>query len=560
MNCILKDYVRTILSLNRTGTKWDLDPRTVEGATLFNSPAAEGVGNTVSAEFNLIYRWHSAVSEKDDKWTQGVYKEMFPGKDPADVTLRELLGALRSFESNLSTDPLKRPFAGLKRQADGSFNDDDLVEIFASSVTDIAGSFGANRVPKILRSVEILGIIQARAWNMATLNEFRHFSGLTKHTSFEDINPDPIVAAKLRDLYDSPDSVELYPGLVAEKTKPPMSPGSGLCVNFTTSYSILSDAVGLVRGDRFYTTDYTPRGLTNWGFNEVAYDTSVDDGAVFYKLVLRAFPTSFDGSSVYAHFPLTVPEETLVILKSLGRADKYTWAKPARVPDLIPIKSWKAAREILDDKANWKVTWGEAIVFLTSQPRHLNGVDYCLAGDNPPNATSRKLVMKGLYPNQWQAEVKKFYDETTRKLLKAYSYKVPGTKYKQVDIVRDVANLVNARFAASVFSLPIKTEEQPLGIYTEQELYQVLTVCFICIFFNADIAKSFQIREAAHMLAQQLGSLILLNVESINSTGFFADIVANLHNTSPLTDYGVHMIQRLLSSGLPVKDVVWTQL
>lgn len=53
VNCILKDYVRTILSLNRTGTKWDLDPRASEGKTLFNSPTAEGTGNQVSAEFNL---------------------------------------------------------------------------------------------------------------------------------------------------------------------------------------------------------------------------------------------------------------------------------------------------------------------------------------------------------------------------------------------------------------------------------------------------------------------------------------------------------------------------
>jgi hypothetical protein len=69
----------------------------------------------------------------------------------------------------------------------------------------------------------------------------------------------------LRQLYDAPDSVELYPGLVVEKPKPPMVPGSGLCVNFTTSWAILADAVALVRGDRFLTTDYTPDKLTNWG-------------------------------------------------------------------------------------------------------------------------------------------------------------------------------------------------------------------------------------------------------------------------------------------------------
>jgi hypothetical protein len=192
---------------------------------------------------------------------------MFPGQKPEDVTLPELLGALRAMEKNMPQDPLQRPFAGLKRDPETKkFNDDDLVEILESSISDVAGSFGAHKVPKILKSVEILGIIQARKWNMATLNEFRQFAGLTKHTSFEDINPDKEVAATLRNLYDHPDYVELYPGLVAEKAKPPMSPGSGLCVNFTTSYAILSDAVSLVRGDRFYTIDYTPKNLTNWGY------------------------------------------------------------------------------------------------------------------------------------------------------------------------------------------------------------------------------------------------------------------------------------------------------
>ena len=213
----------------------------------------------------IVYRWHSAISEKDEKWTQAAYSKLFPGKKPEEVTLPELIGALRAFEDDISDDPLMRPFAELTRQPDGTFNDDDLVKILESSISDVAGSFGANKVPKVLRSVEILGIIQARSWNLASLNEFRQFSGLTKHATFEDINPDKEVAERLRNLYDNPDCVELYPGLVAEKAKPPMSPGSGLCVNFTTSYSILSDAVALVRGDRFYTSDYTPKGLTNWG-------------------------------------------------------------------------------------------------------------------------------------------------------------------------------------------------------------------------------------------------------------------------------------------------------
>lgn len=106
-------------------------------------------------------------------------------------------------------------------------------------------------VPLALRLVEVLGIQQSRYWRTATLNEFRRFFGLVKHKTFEEINPDK--AEHLRQLYDHPDNVEMYPGLVIESPKVPMSPGSGLCPPQTIGKAILSDAVTLVRGDRFYT-------------------------------------------------------------------------------------------------------------------------------------------------------------------------------------------------------------------------------------------------------------------------------------------------------------------
>jgi linoleate 8R-lipoxygenase / 9,12-octadecadienoate 8-hydroperoxide 8R-isomerase len=85
------------------------------------------------------------------------------------------------------------------------------------------------------------------------LNEFRLFFGLIKHEKFEDITPNPHLALKLRQFYDHPDNVELYPGLIVEGPKKVMIPGSGLCPPQTIGKAILSDAVALVRGDRFYT-------------------------------------------------------------------------------------------------------------------------------------------------------------------------------------------------------------------------------------------------------------------------------------------------------------------
>ena len=69
-------------------------------------------------------------------------------------------------------------------------------------------------MPKALRAVEILGMKQARAWHCGSLNEFRKFFGLKTYDTFEEINSDPYVADQLRHLYEHPDFVELYPGIV----------------------------------------------------------------------------------------------------------------------------------------------------------------------------------------------------------------------------------------------------------------------------------------------------------------------------------------------------------
>jgi hypothetical protein len=124
---------------------------------------------------------------------------------------------------------------------------------FAIHVLTSEGGFGPRNIPTVMRVIEVMGIEQARKWNVASLNEFRKFFKLEPHKKFTDINPDPEIARGLAELYDHPDLVEMYPGLLTESAKVPIVPGSGLCPGFTVSRAILSDAVTLVRGDRFYT-------------------------------------------------------------------------------------------------------------------------------------------------------------------------------------------------------------------------------------------------------------------------------------------------------------------
>ena len=128
-------------------------------------------------------------------------------------------------------------------------------------------------------------------------------------------------------------------------------------------------------------------------------------------------------------------------------------------------------------------------------------------------------------------------------------------------IIRSVGNLAHVHFAANVFSLPLKSEDHSHGVYTEQEMYMVLAIIFICIFSDIDPAKSFPLRTAAKAVTQQLGKLVESNVKTVSATGWIAGVVDGMHQRhSPLTDYGVHMVRRLLESGMGASEITWSQI
>lgn len=84
INVILNDYLRTILNLNQNpvDSDWKLDPR--KAVDVFDSVGVpRGIGNQVSAEFNLIYRWHAAISNHDEAWAKAFYKQIFGNADPS---------------------------------------------------------------------------------------------------------------------------------------------------------------------------------------------------------------------------------------------------------------------------------------------------------------------------------------------------------------------------------------------------------------------------------------------------------------------------------------------
>lgn len=84
---------------------------------------------------------------------------------------------------------------------------------------------------------------------------------------------------------------------------------------------------------------------------------------------------------------------------------------------------------------------------------------------------------------------------------------------------------------------------------------------FTCIFFDLDPVKSFPLRQAARAVAQQLGQIVEGYVKSVKATSLLSGLTDRFRkNKNALSDYGIHMIRRLLDSGLSVSEVTWSQV
>lgn len=534
------------------------------------------------------------MSIADDEWTQKFYQELFPDvKDLTSISAAQLTHALRKWVTDLDTDPGKRTFYDndmeeLERDPQtGAFDDEKLVRILTKSTQDVsckslfdvftqepkicrfpawnlkltsAGAFGARNVPVIMKVIEIMGIEQARNWQVATLNEFRKFFKLEPYTKFSEINSNTSVQSSLETLYGHPDYVELYPGVVAEEPKISMKPGSGLCPGFTLSRTILADAVALTRGDRFYTVDHTPANLTNWGFQQANNNRQIANGCVIYKLIMRAFPKFYKPSSVYAFFPFTIPEENRNILQDLDREKKFDFSVPRRVDDPIQISTWQGVTSVLADKQRFNVPWGEHTTYLT-------GHDYMLSYDTENEEVQREFVDKSLYcPQHALREVQEFYEVATMELVKAHSHELTRGVY-QLDAVRDVGNTSHTIFIAKMFHIPLKTPESWIPDVTVNQLFEILGALFAYVFLDGDPASSMYLRDAAKDATEKLGKLVSLVCHAVKVGNvlmpldlgdLFGKRRQNKSTQELLGDYGVKMIRRLLKGGKTVDEVVWT--
>lgn len=186
-----------------------------------------GVGNHITFNFNLIYRWHTAIPSE---WS--------------------------------ATSP--PPIA----------TDAELRAVFADAVAWRSGGFGPDMFPPALAAPYIRipqsGIEAARANGAPRLNDFRR-RFTNPYKSFEDMCGDPDVAARLAELYPTVEDVELVVGVQVERA---MRGGWGL--GQTVGTAIIADAFSSIRQDRFYTQDYTRERYTDWGYDHTQHTIIAD--------------------------------------------------------------------------------------------------------------------------------------------------------------------------------------------------------------------------------------------------------------------------------------------
>lgn len=195
---LVHDYVRTILNLQRVDSGCNLDPRMEYGRFVGQTKIENSGGNQVSSDLNLMYRWHSTISAKDEQWLQQHITGLLPNVNAEDMTVHELYTYMHRFALQQPSDPSKRTWAGLQRKPGGCFNDTDLARILTAATEDTAASFGPRQIPVALKAIEVMGIRQARARGVASLNEVRRHFRMNAHKAFSDINSDPDIAATLQ--------------------------------------------------------------------------------------------------------------------------------------------------------------------------------------------------------------------------------------------------------------------------------------------------------------------------------------------------------------------------
>ncbi|KAG0693724.1 heme peroxidase [Suillus ampliporus] len=550
---VLSDYLSSILGLVRKGSSWSLEPFD-EMRNDDHQTFERGRGNASSAEFNCLYRWHATTSVEDEKWITLQFQQIFPTKKPEEITLRDFHQAVGQLQKT-KTDLEHWTFGSFQRQTEGpsagAFKDSDLANCLMNATSHHAAAFGARGTPSVMRLHEIMGMEANRSWGVCSLNDFRKSIGLKRYASFLEWNPDPKVAEAAEKLYGHIDNLELYVGLQAEETKP-VREGAGLCPGYTISRAILSDAVALTRGDRFYTQDFTPYNMTAWGFADCQRDPDgYGFGSTLGRLLLRTLPNDYTEDSIYTWFPLMHPEPMEGYLKKLGKVGGYSLARPKSRGPFTTVNNYVEVSQVLRSTEKFMPECVERAAEV------IKGKGFFAASEN--DVEEQKQFIGAVAPSpEAVSKIGTYFYTKTKELIEQHSLTLIGKKTRAVNIVRDVLKFVPLHWAATeVAGIPLKTKQHPHGIFTESQLFDMLSEIYQFIFLEVEAAKYMLLKQRVKDHVQELTHLIKSALGGAGSRVPFAGLFGTLSGrcSSSRKNHN-EIIKRLFKLGYSKEHVV----
>ncbi|KAL8693454.1 MAG: hypothetical protein Q9218_001725 [Villophora microphyllina] len=540
VNISIHDYLRALMGFHQYNTNFTLDPRVAMDK---HKNVSRGLGNQVTVEFNLLYRFHCAISQEDEKYTEKFMKETMEEvaeraaakqteskkasnstsvdvPDPKSLTMMQFAGLAAELSKESQKDPWLVEF-GLKNDESqtfkrntitGLFDDQKMINQLRKSMDDPISQFGPRNVPRSLKNVEIMGILQARKCylrvfhtrEIGTLNDFRDFFGLGRHESFEKISQNPEIQNALRDLYDHPDKVELYPGIFCESfADMGADPGpSGL--DSALWAAIFSDAITLVRSDRFYTVDWNTNSLTSWGMKEVTPDDTLKS-SVFHRLLQRAFPEWYPYDSIRFFHPFYTSQTNAKYAIQQGYGSMFQMTQDTRDPTCTRASDARKPHKPLvltryDDIRAVLATGADEIIHpaYTNYENLPKQVQEALLSIKTRSATAEEATCS---PEDTRM-TKAYFAAHMRAILEREAITMSDDEERgpiyQVDVTRDVAIPVITRCIADFlgFGDQIRSIENPKAKYSENEIYQHITNCQVFLSYNADETKLLKRRTA----------------------------------------------------------------
>lgn len=553
---ILHDYLQSILGSVQADSDWSLDPRTQIKTLLGTTPKA--IGNSVSIEFNILYRWHSCLSMRQTQWLEEKMSKGLPSRKWDELNGDSFRIAMQSLMKELNAGPGSDPrkwklskyevnpssIGGAETVEQGTyernpetgrFRDEDIARLLRDATYDIAGAFGAHHTPAVLRWIDCQGMRTARdVWRACTLNEFREYLGLKAFETFKEWNSDETVARAMEDLVGHPSNIPLHAGLHGEESKNPRL-GAGLCPGYTISRAILSDAVALVRGDRFYTDSATADAMTDWGLNDCQPDPRDGSyGGMLQRLIINNLPNQYAFNDVALLFPFMVPERVYQVLSDIGpqKAANYSLNPSPSEPIGFKVVETSHGRQLIYEISDTEKIQIERMKELFGMPHmrsHISNV-----------YDSLDSVVTG---EEWQ-----IFDKFLLERMKQCSVRRNPIHYDlTLDICRDVVNPMISGWLAHVFGL-VET-----GLHSQQLLLTALSDIYL---YLTEAQMTYRSRSAARVAASGLAWQLKYHIEAESSPDSISSLIRK--GAAVITVGALNMLEDTIKfvSGQPIMSNV----